>query len=184
MPGPGTGGSAVALPGGVAGASGREGMVVATITNTGRLPVTIQRCQWQTSQPGLTIEAPNTPPGVSFPHRLGENDQCGGDVRATSWNRDHKSLRAEHVDSSQDRIPANVVCVLKRFHARQGPMRPLPHARTRARLPLAPGRGTRPGRRPGLDLLRRRTCLTRSLRTPAPAVRPPRLECDQRLTAR
>jgi hypothetical protein len=51
-------------------------MVVATITNTGRLPVTIQRCQWQTSQPGMTIETPNMPPGVSFPHRLGENDRC------------------------------------------------------------------------------------------------------------
>ena len=50
-------------------------LVVATITNTGRLPVTIQRCQWQTSQPGL-IEAPNMPPGVSFPYRLGENDRC------------------------------------------------------------------------------------------------------------
>jgi hypothetical protein len=51
-------------------------MVVATIKNTGRLPVTIQRCQWQTSQLGMTIESPNRPPGVSFPHRLGENDQC------------------------------------------------------------------------------------------------------------
>jgi hypothetical protein len=50
-------------------------LIVATITNTGRLPVTIQRCQWQTSQPGL-IEAPNLPPGVSFPYRLGENDRC------------------------------------------------------------------------------------------------------------
>jgi hypothetical protein len=49
--------------------------LVATITNTGRLPVTIQRCQWRTSQTGL-IEAPNTQPGVSFPHRLGENDRC------------------------------------------------------------------------------------------------------------
>jgi hypothetical protein len=50
-------------------------MVVATITNTGRLPVTIQRCQWRTSQEG-TIETPNLPPGVSFPHRLRENDRC------------------------------------------------------------------------------------------------------------
>lgn len=50
-------------------------LVVATITNTGRLPVTIQRCQWQTSQPGL-MEVPNMPPGVSFPHRLEENDRC------------------------------------------------------------------------------------------------------------
>jgi hypothetical protein len=50
-------------------------LLVATITNTGRLPVTVQRCQWQTSQPGF-IEAPNTQPGVSFPHRLGENDRC------------------------------------------------------------------------------------------------------------
>lgn len=50
-------------------------LLVATVTNTGRLPVTIQRCQWQTSQPGL-IEMPNMPPGVSFPHRLGENDRC------------------------------------------------------------------------------------------------------------
>jgi hypothetical protein len=50
-------------------------LIVATITNTGRLPVTIQRCQWQTSQPAL-IEAPNMPPGASFPHRLGENDRC------------------------------------------------------------------------------------------------------------
>jgi hypothetical protein len=50
-------------------------MVVATITNTGRLPVTVQRCQWQTSQPGL-IETPNTSPGVAFPYRLSENDQC------------------------------------------------------------------------------------------------------------
>jgi hypothetical protein len=50
-------------------------LLVATITNTGRLPVTIQRCQWQTSQPGF-IEAPNTQPGVSFPHRLQENDRC------------------------------------------------------------------------------------------------------------
>jgi hypothetical protein len=51
-------------------------MVVATITNTGRLPVTIQRCQWRTSQLEHLIESPNLPPGVSFPHRLGENDQC------------------------------------------------------------------------------------------------------------
>jgi hypothetical protein len=51
-------------------------MVVATITNTGRLPVTIQRCSWRTSQPDQLIEAPNAQPGVSFPHRLGENDQC------------------------------------------------------------------------------------------------------------
>jgi hypothetical protein len=50
-------------------------MLVATITNTGRLPVTIQGCQWQISQPGL-IEVPNMPPGISFPHRLGENDRC------------------------------------------------------------------------------------------------------------
>jgi hypothetical protein len=50
-------------------------LLVATITNTGRLPVTIQRCQWQTSQPGLN-EVPNLQPGVSFPHRLGENDRC------------------------------------------------------------------------------------------------------------
>jgi hypothetical protein len=50
-------------------------MIVATITNTGRLPVTVQRCQWQTSQPGI-IETPGMPPGVSFPHRLGENDRC------------------------------------------------------------------------------------------------------------
>jgi hypothetical protein len=51
-------------------------MVVATITNTGRLPVTIQRCQWQASQPGMIIETPHMPPGISFPHRLGENDRC------------------------------------------------------------------------------------------------------------
>ena len=50
-------------------------LLVATITNTGRLPVTIQRCQWQTSQPSL-IEAPNMQPGVSLPHRLRENDRC------------------------------------------------------------------------------------------------------------
>lgn len=51
-------------------------MVVAAITNVGRLPVTIQRCQWRTSQPDQLIEVPNMPPGASFPHRLGENDQC------------------------------------------------------------------------------------------------------------
>jgi hypothetical protein len=51
-------------------------MVVATITNTGRLPVTILRCMWRTSQPEQLMESPNMPPGVSFPHRLGENDQC------------------------------------------------------------------------------------------------------------
>lgn len=51
-------------------------MVVAAITNVGRLPVTIQRCQWRTSQLDQLIEVPNMPPGVSFPHRLGENDQC------------------------------------------------------------------------------------------------------------
>jgi hypothetical protein len=50
-------------------------LLVATITNTGRLPVTIQRCQWKTSQPHI-IEVPNAQPGVSFPHRLGENDRC------------------------------------------------------------------------------------------------------------
>jgi hypothetical protein len=50
-------------------------LLVTTITNTGRLPVTIQRCQWQTSQPGF-IEAPNMQSGVPFPHRLGENDRC------------------------------------------------------------------------------------------------------------
>lgn len=50
-------------------------LLVAAITNTGRLPVTIQRCQWQTSQPGF-IEVPNMQPGVSFPYRLGENDRC------------------------------------------------------------------------------------------------------------
>jgi len=50
-------------------------MIVAVIRNTGRLPVTIQRCQWQTSQPGI-IEVPGMPPSVSFPHRLGEDDQC------------------------------------------------------------------------------------------------------------
>jgi hypothetical protein len=51
-------------------------LVVATITNIGRLPVTIQRCQWRTSQLEHLIESPNLPPGVTFPHRLGENDQC------------------------------------------------------------------------------------------------------------
>jgi hypothetical protein len=51
-------------------------LIVATITNTGRLPVTIQRCQWRTSQPDMLIESPNMAPGVSFPHRLGENDRC------------------------------------------------------------------------------------------------------------
>jgi hypothetical protein len=50
-------------------------MIVAAITNTGRLPVTIQRCQWRTSQPGF-VEVPDMPPGVSFPYRLGENDRC------------------------------------------------------------------------------------------------------------
>jgi len=58
-------------------------MVVATIRNTGRLPVTIQRCQWQTSQPG-TIESPRMPPGVSFPHRLGEHDQCSSVIDLAS----------------------------------------------------------------------------------------------------
>jgi hypothetical protein len=51
-------------------------MVVATITNAGRTPVTIQRCHWQTSQPDMTIGTINQPPGVTFPHRLGENDSC------------------------------------------------------------------------------------------------------------
>jgi hypothetical protein len=51
-------------------------MIVAIFRNTGRLPVTIQRCQWQTSQPGMIIERPGAPPSVAFPHRLGEHDQC------------------------------------------------------------------------------------------------------------
>jgi hypothetical protein len=50
-------------------------LVVATITNTGRSPVTLRGCQWRTSQPGL-VGAPNMPPGASFPHRLEGNDQC------------------------------------------------------------------------------------------------------------
>jgi hypothetical protein len=59
-------------------------MVVAIIRNTGRLPVTIQRCQWQTSQPGTIIESPGMPPGVSFPHRLGEHDQCSSVIDLAS----------------------------------------------------------------------------------------------------
>ena len=51
-------------------------LVVATIKNIGRLPVTIQGCEWRTSQPEHLIGSPNMPPSVTFPHRLGENDQC------------------------------------------------------------------------------------------------------------
>ncbi len=50
-------------------------MIVATIRNSGRLPVTILRCQWQTAHPWI-IESPNNPPGASFPYRLGEHDRC------------------------------------------------------------------------------------------------------------
>jgi hypothetical protein len=64
-----------ASPGLIAVSPSEVVFLVATITNTGRLPVTIQRCQWGTSQPHI-IEVPNVQPGVSFPYRLGENDRC------------------------------------------------------------------------------------------------------------
>jgi hypothetical protein len=39
-------------------------LVEATIRNSGRSPVTVGRCQWRTSQPGL-IEIPNRTPRCS-----------------------------------------------------------------------------------------------------------------------
>jgi hypothetical protein len=51
-----------------------EVMVIANIRNTGRLPVTIQRCSWYVG--GNVWMAVDVPPGVSLPYRLGEHDQC------------------------------------------------------------------------------------------------------------
>ena len=50
-------------------------MVAATIWNTGRIPVTIQRCIWE-SESGSSMESPLVPPGVRLPHRLEAYDQC------------------------------------------------------------------------------------------------------------
>ena len=49
--------------------------LIAEISNIGRLPVTVQGCQWRTSRSGA-IERRPTSPGVSFPHRLEAHDQC------------------------------------------------------------------------------------------------------------
>lgn len=49
--------------------------LIAEISNIGRLPVTVQGCQWHTSRSGA-IERRPTSPGVSFPHRLEAHDQC------------------------------------------------------------------------------------------------------------
>jgi hypothetical protein len=49
--------------------------LIAEISNVGRLPVTVQGCQWQTTASG-TVERMPTRPGVSFPHRLEAHDQC------------------------------------------------------------------------------------------------------------
>lgn len=49
--------------------------LIAEISNIGRLPVTVQGCQWHTVRSGA-IERRPTSPGVSFPHRLEVNDQC------------------------------------------------------------------------------------------------------------
>jgi hypothetical protein len=49
--------------------------LIAEISNIGRLPVTVQGCQWQTTK-GEAIERRPTSPGVSFPHRLEAQDQC------------------------------------------------------------------------------------------------------------
>jgi hypothetical protein len=52
-------------------------MVVATIRNAGRLPVTIQRCKWQNyRQTTEIIELPDAALGALMPHRLGAHDQC------------------------------------------------------------------------------------------------------------
>ena len=48
---------------------------IVTIQNRGRLPVTIDNCIWQ-SETAETIGSPDTAPGISLPHRLGEHDQC------------------------------------------------------------------------------------------------------------
>jgi hypothetical protein len=62
-------------PGLMTALSPEQVLAVATIRNTGRSPVTILGCQWATSQPGF-VGTLNTPPGVSFPHRLEGGDQC------------------------------------------------------------------------------------------------------------
>jgi hypothetical protein len=49
--------------------------LIAEISNIGRLPVTVQGCQWHTVRSGV-IERRPTSPGVSFPHRLEAHDQC------------------------------------------------------------------------------------------------------------
>lgn len=49
-------------------------MLVAEIQNRGRLPVTVLGCLWETG--AESIGSPNQPPGVAFPHRLAEHDQC------------------------------------------------------------------------------------------------------------
>lgn len=49
--------------------------LIAEISNIGRLAVTVQGCQWNTTN-GKTIERRPATPGVSFPHRLDANDQC------------------------------------------------------------------------------------------------------------
>lgn len=49
-------------------------MLVAEIQNRGRLPVTVLSSPWETG--AESIGRPNQPPGVTFPHRLAEHDQC------------------------------------------------------------------------------------------------------------
>jgi hypothetical protein len=48
---------------------------IATIRNTGRMPVTIQKCIWR-SRHGETMGNIHIEPGVELPHRLSEYEQC------------------------------------------------------------------------------------------------------------
>lgn len=48
---------------------------IVTVQNSGRSPVTVQRCTWH-SNIAETAGNLNIAPGVSLPYRLGEHDQC------------------------------------------------------------------------------------------------------------
>ena len=53
----------------------RHYWLIAEIANVGRLPVTVQECQWHTIKSGTIGRRPDWP-GTSLPHRLEAHDQC------------------------------------------------------------------------------------------------------------
>jgi len=51
-----------------------EPVLIATIRNVGRMPVTIESCNWHAKEVALSLS--ESPPGQTLPHRLEPHDKC------------------------------------------------------------------------------------------------------------